>query len=243
MAKLIHYDKTARATLDACIAYLDAATVYLKDPSANLPDIRPLLGARFPNSTITVPAKRFSEVRGLRWPTVSAFIDNSIIDHRRHFDPWYFAVMLLLELPGGRIVAMGSNHQDYVYLGYAGTNKNRNIKLRRIIANTPAWADTLDENSHFDLRRPSLSFVSKDVRKILGFKTKGLSSGRAKAVELAGQLFDEQLSLQIADQSGEAEMPGLELTVSGYTNLLEIALQLADLMHERYSLRRGFANS
>ncbi|QND73998.1 hypothetical protein [Tardiphaga robiniae] len=243
MVKRISYENESQSVLDACIGYLDGIAKYLSDPQTGLPDPAPLLDARFPTSKIASPAAFSDNELGLDWPTIAATIEDSSTENARLFDPWYFVVLLLLELPGGRIIVHTSNHSKYAYLGYAGSNKSDHITVRRIVANTPRWADTIEMRTHHDLRRPSLRFVSKDVRTILGFKTRGLSRGRLDAVARALQLFREQLKLH-GKVSSRSFLPGIELapnkgmTAANYASLLDAAFHLADAMHEQYSLSR-----
>ncbi|WP_340672095.1 hypothetical protein [Bradyrhizobium ottawaense] len=238
--KPIEYGQTANDALAACKNYLQEAEQYIQGDRKSLPDPTPLLTARFPSSSL-LEAKAKDGVDGLAWPTIAAKIVDRMAKSDRFFDPWYFAVLLLLELPGGRIVLNRSNHQQYFYAAYAGSNAKENFYLRRIVVNTPIWADTQEgrhrDGAHYDYRRATLHWVCKDVVRTLGKKTRTVSSNREGAIRFAVKLFKQQLAAH--GLSPRSRLPGLELTAQDYERLLSIALYIADAMHEKHLVAKS----
>ena len=230
----IEYDARAKETLDACIAYLQEAEGFVQGDRKSLPDPMPLLTSRFPTSTI-LEATYEEGAKDFRWPTISAKIEDRKAETPRHFDPWYFVVMLLLELPGGRFIYDRSKKSQYFYAAYAGPSKRDNFYLRRIVVDTPIWADTKEgkhrAGAHYDYRRATLRWVCKDVVRTYGQKTRLTSSNREEAVRFAVTLFKKQLSAHRA-----RTLPGLKLTAAKYDQLLRIALHIADATQEKYLL-------
>ncbi|MHC2531859.1 hypothetical protein [Bradyrhizobium diazoefficiens] len=231
----IEYDERAKQALDSCIAYLEEAETYVQGDTDSLPDPTPLLTARFPTSTI-LGATFEESAKDYQWPTISAKIVDRKAESARHFDPWYFVVMLLLELPGGRFIYDRSKKSQYFYAAYAGWNKKENFYLRRIVVDTPIWADTKEgkhrKGAHYDYRRATLHWICKDVVRTLGRKTRSTSSNREGAIRFAVALFRKQL----AAHQGARILPGLKLTAAKYEQLLRIALHIADATQERYLL-------
>ncbi|WP_157644530.1 hypothetical protein [Bradyrhizobium sp. WSM2793] len=235
----IVYDQSAIDALAACKTYLEQAEDYIHDKRNLLPDPTPLLEARFPTSSI-LPGHAIERTKGLSWPTISAKIVDAVAKKPRFFDPWYFVVMLLLELPGGRVILAKSKNQEYAYAAYAGRTVVPNFYLRRIVVNTPIWADTKEgkhvDGAHYDYRRVTLHWISKDAVRKLGRLTRRKSSNREAAVKFAVELFKEQLA---AHHGGPGlghpdKLPGLDLTALDYEELLWVALFIADAMHEKY---------
>src|SRR5262249_4251614 len=113
----------------------------------------------------------------------------------RYFDPWYFVIMLLLELPGGRL-RYDISKKKYHYLAYAGpVGKEGNHYLRRIIANTSSRADTREkgEGVHYDYRRATLTKTAKKSIRQAGQETRPTSRVREDAIQFAIELFRRQL--------------------------------------------------
>ncbi|MCK1508399.1 hypothetical protein [Bradyrhizobium sp. 18] len=242
---VIKYGQSAIDALAACIAYLQEAEDYIDGKRASLPNAEPLLEARFPTSTI-LSASAIDRAKGVSWPTISAKISDSVATKHRYFDPWYFAVMLLLELPGGRFILAKSKHQEYAYAAYAGQTVQPNFYLRRIVVNTPSWADTKEgkhsDGAHYDYRRTTLHWISKNAVRTLGKPTRRKSSNRETAVKFAVELFEKQLIAHHSrNESGRTDkLPGLNLAALDYEKLLWVALYIADGMHEKYlRLRAG----
>ncbi|MDA9539508.1 hypothetical protein ACM41_25755 [Bradyrhizobium sp. CCBAU 21362] len=241
----IEYDQSAIDALAACMTYLQEAEDYIDGKRAALPDPQRLLQARFPTSTI-LSASAIDRAKGVSSPTISAKIVDSVAKRHRYFDPWYFVVMLLLELPGGRFILAKSKFQEYAYVAYAGRTIQPNFYLRRIVVNTPIWADTLEgkhsDGAHYDYRRTTLHWISKDAVRTLGKPTRRKSSNREAAVKFAVDLFEEQVIAHHGrNKSGPVEkLPGLDLTAMDYEKLLWVALYIADGVHEKHlRLRAG----
>lgn len=243
---LIEYDRPAREAYAACLKYLKQAAAYVQGKRETLPDASPIVSARFPQSSI-LSASLVEEARGLRWPTIEAVIhDQSAppgeVRSKRYFDPWYFVAMLLMEIAGGRFRFDRSNRRQFFYVAYAGpVGREGNFYLRRIIANTPPWADTRDskgkDDAHYDYRRPTLSWVLKDVVKAMGQDTRRQSRVRDEAVRFAVRLFERQIAAQSGKRVTRAsKMPGLNISPAAYQELLGYALYVADAMHEKFSL-------
>ena len=243
---LIEYDRPAREAYAACLKYLKQAAAYVQGKRETLPDASPIVSARFPQSSI-LSASLVEEARWLRWPTIEAVIhDQSAppgeVRSKRYFDPWYFVAMLLMEIAGGRFRFDRSNRRQFFYVAYAGpVGREGNFYLRRIIANTPPWADTRDskgkDDAHYDYRRPTLSLVLKDVVKAMGQDTRRQSRVRDEAVRFAVRLFERQIAAQSGKRVTRAsKMPGLNISPAAYQELLGYALYVADAMHEKFSL-------
>lgn len=235
----IAYEQSAVEALAACMAYLKETEEYIHDKRQELPDPTPLLKARFPTTGL-LPAHSVDKTKGVSWPTISARIADAVATKPRFFDPWYFVVMLLLELPGGRFILAKSKHQEYAYAAYAGRTVAPSFYLRRIVVNTPIWADTKEgkhhKGAHYDYRRVTLHWISKDAVRTLGKPTRRKSSNRESAVKFAGELFEEQLKAHFGGPGPERpdRLPNLNLTALNYEKLLWVALYIADAMHEKY---------
>lgn len=243
----IVYDQSTIEALATCRAYLEQAEDYIDGKGDALPDPTPLLEARFPTSGI-LRGYSVERTKGLSWPTVSAKIIDAVAKKPRFFDPWYFVVMLLLELPGGRFIQAKMKYQRYAYVALAGRTISPNYVLRRIVVNTPIWADTLEgkhrDGGHYDYRRVTLRWSSKGAVRTLGKPTRSKSSSRGDAVKFAVELFEEQLTAHHGSpRPGRPDkLPGLDLTALDYEKLLWVALYIADAMHEKYlRLRAGNA--
>lgn len=220
----IDYDSSALATLTICKRYLEEAIGYLQDKRKALPNAAPLTSARFPASSI-ITANAVEAAANLRWPTIEAVIeDREAPGERRssrYFDPWYFLVMLLMEIPGGRFRFDRSKNSEYFYLAYAGpSGREGNFYLRRVIVDTPSWADTREgkhrKDAHYDYRRPTLKRVYKPLVRALDQKTRGESRKRPEAVQFAVDLFTRQLTAHLGE-SGSLDgvsLPGLDMTAA-----------------------------
>jgi hypothetical protein len=249
---LIEYDHTAREAFAACLDYLKEAAAYVQGKRETLPDASRIVSARFPQSSI-MAANLLEEARGLRWPAIEAVVEDRSappgeVRSNRYFDPWYFVAMLLMEIAGGRFRFDRSNRQRFFYLAYAGpVGREGNFYLRRIIANTPPWADTHEGEgkggAHYDYRRPTLSWALKDVVKAMGKDTRRISRVREAAVQFAVQLFNRQMVLQSGGKrvTRASKMPGLNVSPAAYQELLGYALYVADAVHEKFSLDRRSA--
>lgn len=239
----IEYDQSAVEALAACVTYLQQAEDYLHDERDLLPDLTPLLEARFPTTGI-LAAHAVDKTKGIAWPTVSAKIRDAVATRPRFFDPWYFVVMLLLELPGGRFILAKVKYQQYAYAALAGRAISPSFFLRRIVVNTPIWADTKEgqhREAHYDYRRVTLHWTSKNAVRTLGKPTRGKSRNRESAVKFAIDLFEEQLTAHHGPpRAGRPDkLPGLDLSVLDYEKLLWVALYIADAMHEKYLRQRA----
>jgi hypothetical protein len=230
---------------------LKEAAAYVQGKRETLPDASRIVSARFPQTSI-LDANLVEEARGLRWPTIEAVIEDRSastgeVRSKRYFDPWYFVAMLLMEIPGGRFRFDRSNKQAYFYVAYAGPNgREGNFYLRRIVANTPPWADTREGGdkggAHYDYRRPTLKWVLKDVVKAMGQDTRRVSRVRDGVVRFAAQLFHRQMAAHSGKRVTRAsKMPGLNLSLAAYEELLGYALYVADAVHEKFSLERRSA--
>lgn len=240
----IQYDESALTALSACRTYLEEAAAYVQGEKDSLPDPAPLTTARFPRTSI-LKANALEGTKDFRWPTIAAKIEDRKATSDRYFDPWYFVVMLLMEIPGGRFVYDRSKGGKYFYAAYAGSNAKENFYLRRIIVNTPIWADTREGKhrgeTHYDYRRPTLHWIFKDVVRTLGQETRSVSSNREGAIRFAVGLFKQQLAAHHGSRrpTNKSKLPGLALTAAEYEKLLGIALHIADAMHEKYLLVRA----
>ncbi|MCK1475014.1 hypothetical protein IVB27_09430 [Bradyrhizobium sp. 197] len=240
---LIEYDQSARETLAACIAYLKEAGAYQQGKRRTLPDASRIVRSRFPASSI-LQSDLVPEARGLPLPAVSAVIHDPTAESgkarsNRYFDPWYFVVMLLMEIPGGRF-RFDWSKRKYLYLAYAAPGtKEGNFYLRRIVANTPALADTREQKDggHYDYRRATLRWVYKDVVRAMGQDTRRKARVRESAIQFAVELFKRQLAAHGKRPTRASKMPGLNVTLGGYEELLRYAVDLADAVHERFLLQ------
>lgn len=232
------YAEQVAKPLNVCLTYLDQSNAYVQGDRETLPDVVPLLTARFPSSTL-LGAVYEQSVDGIEWPTVSVLIEDSRAENPRHFDPWYFVVMLLLELPGGRIVLDRSNMGEWFYAAFAGSNKRQNINLHRVIANTPIWGDTKHhDNAHHDCRRVRLYWVGKNLIRKRGQKTRDVSKGREDVIRKALDIFERELVRQYGAQlKDNSTLASTDLTLVDYEMLLRVALHLADSVHEKYRLQ------
>lgn len=237
---LIEYDQSARETFAVCLAYLTEAGAYAQGKRRTLPNASRIVRSRFPTSSI-LQSELVPEARGLPSPAVAAVIDDPSTEpgkarSERYFDPWYFVVMLLMEIAGGRF-RFDWSKQKYLYLAYAapGTREG-NFYLRRIVANTPALADTREEKAgdHYDYRRATLRWVYKDVIRAMGQDTRRKARVRESAIQFAVTLFKRQLAAHGKRPVRASKMPGLNVTLGNYEELLRYALDLADAVHERF---------
>ncbi|MET4219414.1 hypothetical protein ABIB00_004635 [Bradyrhizobium sp. LB14.3] len=231
-AEPLRYDQNVRDALEACMKYLQESAEYVEGARKELPDPVTLLSARFPSSLI-LPANSIDKAKDRVWPTISAKLVDKTVKNFRYFDPWYFNVMLLLELSGGRFVYDKSNLGQYVYVAFAGSNSRKNFSLRRIVANTPAWAVTEEgagKAAHYDYRRVTLHWLCKNLLRLSGKKTKQISSDRGTVVRFAVDLF-QKATRQGVHPSG--------LTAAVYEELLWTALYIADAVHEKYLRSRA----
>jgi hypothetical protein len=121
----------AVAILKACREYLAQADGYLTRVRQSLPDA----------TLLARPCGSIIEVRIVAPLDEPAFVAARIEDRdapneirrERYFDAWYFVVMLLLVLAGGRFRFDRSKYAAYYFLAYAGPiRKNGNHALRRI---------------------------------------------------------------------------------------------------------------
>lgn len=232
------HDERIVEALHVCLAYLDQEEAFVQGARETLPDVAPLLTARFPSSKL-LSAEYAQSVDGIEWPTVSVLIEDSKAENPRHFDPWYFVVVLLLELPGGRIVLDRSNNGDWFYAAYAGSNKRQNINLHRMIANTPIWGDTKHfDNAHHDCRRIRLYWLCKNLIRKRGQKTRDVSKGREDIIQFALGNFRRELERQYGSQlQDDSVLLSTDLTLVDYEMLLRVALHLADSVHEKYRVQ------
>ncbi|MFK4643924.1 hypothetical protein ABIF96_002498 [Bradyrhizobium ottawaense] len=246
---LIEYDESARETLAACLAYLKEEVAYVQGKRKKPPDASRIVRARFPASSI-LEAEFVPEARGLPLPAIAAVIEDPSAEagksrSKRYFDPWYFVVMLLLEIAGGRF-RFDWSKQKYLYVAYAGPGgRQGNFYLRRIVANTPALADTREQKDggHYDYRRATLRWVYKDVVRAMGQNTRRTARVRESAILFAVTLFKRQLVAHGKRATRASKMPGLDITLGAYEELLRYALDLADAVHERVLLEgRGDAH-
>jgi hypothetical protein len=229
----IAYDAKSRAALTACREYLRQADVFLK-ADGEMPDPSGLAEARFPLSTI----HKARHGKDKFWPFIAAVLHD--VDapeeerNERKFDPWYFAAMRLMELPGGRFVFDRSQGRKFYYLAYvAPQTKEGRHYLRRIIANPSPRGDVRQDKSikstHHDYRRITLKATSKDeVWDQLGQETRGSSKTRQDAIRFAVDLFDQQLN-------GTDNL--LDLSREEYEQLLLKAFAVADRMHLEWERR------
>ncbi|MFK4652615.1 hypothetical protein ABIF97_002549 [Bradyrhizobium japonicum] len=240
----IDYDERSAEALNVCLTYLEQAEAYVQGDRDTPPDPTPLLSARFPSSKL-LAATLERAVDGIKWPTISVLIEDSEAKNPRHFDPWYFVTMLLLELPGGRIVLDRSKMGEYFYAAYAGSNKRQNINLHRMIANTPIWGDTKhSDDAHHDCRRIRLFWVCKNLIRKRGQKTRAVSKGREDVIRFALGIFERELARQHGTQLDDAStLPSTDLTLVDYEMLLRVSLHLADSVHEKYLLQSRNASS
>lgn len=238
---ILGYGDESIAALEACRTYLEQAIKFLSGKRKNLPDVLAVTETSFPNSSILSARHDNEDKSGSGWPFVACVIaDDTAPGKRRserYFDQWYFVVMRLLELPGGRFRFDRSKKNQYFYLAYAGPQgKEGNHYLRRIIANTPWWSDTRENRreagSHYDYRRAALKRTAKNVVRRLGQETRSFSRERDDAVSFAVALFKRQLKNRRA-------LPGLKLTAKEYERLLVLALEIADALHEKLLLERA----
>jgi hypothetical protein len=147
-------------------------------------------------------------------------------------DPWYFLVMLLLELPGGRF-RFDISKKIYHYLAYAGSGREGNYYLRRLICNTSSKADTREqggEDGHYDYRRIALKPTAKEAIRAAGQETLVYARTREDAIKFALDLFERQLN-------GRDKLPVLGLSRDEYEQLLRKAFDVADRMHEEFLAR------
>lgn len=238
------HDERIAEALSVCLTYLDQEEAFVQGNRETLPDVTPLLAARFPSSTLLEAAYAHG-VDGIESPTVSVLIEDSKAENPRHFDPWYFVVLLLLELSGGRIVLDRSNMGEWFYAAFAGSNKRQNINLHRMIANTPIWGDTKHyDNAHHDCRRIRLYWVGKNLIRKRGQKTRDVSKGREDIIQFALGIFRRELERQYGSQlQDDSVLPSTDLTLVDYEMLLRVALQLADSVHEKYRVQSQGASS
>jgi hypothetical protein len=230
-ATAIAYDATAVAALKACRAYLRDAEEFLEGRCEELPDPSGIAATRFPQSSIVTARHTGEDAFGRGLPFIAAVIEDR--EHadkersERYFDPWYFAIMLLLELPGGRF-RFDISKRKYHYLAFAGTGRSGNFYLRRLICDTSSKADTREkggEGAHYDYRRITLKPTAKETIRAAGQETLILSRTREDAIQFALELFERQLN-------GKSKLPVLDLGRDEYAMLLRSAFDIADRMHE-----------
>jgi hypothetical protein len=232
---VLAYDKKSAAALNACREFLKQAEEFLDGSRPDLPDASPIADARFPRSSIL-----WARCAGVdRFKRDTPFVAARLEDRdrtgeqrsERYFDPWYFVVMLLLELPGGRFRFDGSKNDTYFYLAYAGpVGSEGNYYLRRIVADTSTEEDTRDEggDSHYDYRRATLKKMAKKVIRQAGQETRSASRDREDAIQFASELFNRQHKAK-----EEGRPPVLNLNPEKYEALLRQAFKIADRMHEK----------
>jgi hypothetical protein len=233
----IEYNAKDVGALKACREYLTQADEWLDGRREELPQLSGVSVARFPLSTIRKARHEGVDRFHLGWPFVAAEMDDLEAPEEkrseRFFDQWYFVVMSIMELPGGRFLFYRSKNNAYYYLVYVGAGplkwEGRHF-LRRIIANPPSGVDvrqSRDKDGHYDYRRITLVPKSKKAVRLLGQKTRALSQTREDAVRFALELFERQ-------SDADSRILALDLAQDEYERLLRKALEVADKMHEKF---------
>jgi hypothetical protein len=234
---VIEYDEKSAAALAACRAYLAEAQEFLEGRRGELPNARDLIDARFPLSTIREARCDGADLYELGWPFVAAIIDDPMATRERYFDPWYFAAMRLLEVPGGRFIFGRSNRSKSLsyrfYLAYVGSRTKEGLHyVTRIIFNPSPRSDVRQMRDHHDYRRVTLQAIpKKEVWDELGQETRGRSRLREDAIRSAIKLFERQLN-------DKNKVPVLNLSRHEYDQLLHRAFNVADRMHEKWLTER-----
>jgi hypothetical protein len=232
---ILNYEEKSVTALKAFREYLKQAEDFVGGRE-DLPDASLIVAARFPSSTIHAARHTGPDRFDLGWPFIAAVIEDLTAPdeerRERYIDPWYFVVMLLMELPGGRFAFNHSNKEKFYYLIYVGPRKREQEHfLRRSVTNASSRSDVRQKkksaDSHYDYRR--ITFVptpKDDVWDVLGQPTRGRSQTREHAIRFAVELFGRQLNCR-------DNLPILDLNQKQYEQLLRGAFAVADRMHEK----------
>jgi hypothetical protein len=241
--KVVHlkYDDKSAAMLGRCRWYLKEAKKFLDGSRTDLPDPSGIVDARFPQTSILMARHTGEDKFGRGTPFIAAFVQDTEQPEKRwpeiYFDPWYFVIVLLLELAGGRF-RFDLSKGKYRYLAYAGPESTEgNHYLRRIIANTPSGADTRQrgvDGSRADYRRVTLKKARKASIRQRGQETRKTSRVREDAIKFAVDVFKRQLKGR-----GKTTPPVLHLNPDKYEQLLREAFDIADRMHEKLSSQQN----
>lgn len=193
--------------------YLSQAEEYLNCGRTELPDSNLLL-ACIPTKSI-LNMKIGHDETGL---LAAVTIKHKEARTPRLFDPWYFVVLLVLEISGARL-RFHSNRSDanaskHFYLAVVAPQKRKGIiRVLRIVANS-AVEDITGQlpGNHRDYRRATLNNRpwSKGSRP---------ANGRQTAIALAIKLFRQRSACC--------------LTLEEYEQLLHKAFDIADRLHGR----------
>ena len=235
-------DAKQRACYEALVSYLSGLEAFADGPTgAVLPDHRAITDPRFLLGSMRAARPDGEDRFHLGIPFVAVLVrddDASPGDDRRserYIDPWYFASMLLMELPQGRFRFDRSKREGYYYLAYAGPerkDKEGNHYLRRSIMDAPPDADVRQKRrlpeGHYDYRKVTLKLTKKRVIRATGQKTRFHSRTRGYAIRFAAGLFGRCLEAR-----GTQSFPGLDIGAAEYETLLRRAFDLADAVHKK----------
>ncbi|MET3337289.1 hypothetical protein ABIF61_005813 [Bradyrhizobium japonicum] len=229
----------ADAILKRCLDYLGPAEDFLAGRRKELPDASRLAK---PFGCILEARADGEDLFNLGTPFVAAKIEDLDAPdeerRERYFDPWDYALMLVMLLAGARFRFDRSKYARYYFLAYVGpVGKVGNHSLRRIIMNPPPASDVRQTrrtpDAHLDYRRAGLKAIAKRVVRKLGQMTRSHSRGREDSIAFAVELFARQLATHGADRF-------LGLNVADYEALLRRAVAVADAMHSAvHDLKAG----